>query len=122
MKKVLIIEDDAFLKEIEIGKFNKEGFDTQTAMTIAEIDDYLNQKTPDIILLDLMLPGVDGFGLLAKIRSDEKTKDVPVLIFSNLSGEEDIKKALEAGATEFMIKSNFTLAEIIEKIKTILKI
>jgi DNA-binding response OmpR family regulator len=117
MIKLLIIEDDSFLKEIEIEKFNKCGFDTVTAMTVTEIETYLNDKTPDIVLLDLMLPNVDGFQILSMLKSNEKTKDVSVFIFSNLSDEKEVKRAIDAGAKEFLIKSNYTLDELIEKIK-----
>lgn len=116
MIKLLIIEDDSFLKEIEIEKFNKNGFDTVTTMTVAEIEVYLKEKTPDIILLDLMLPNVDGFQILSMLTSNEKTKNVPIFIFSNLSDEKEIKRAMDAGAKEFLVKSNFTLDELIEKL------
>lgn len=116
MIKLLIIEDDSFLKEIEIEKFNKNGFDTVTTMTVAEIEVYLKEKTPDIILLDLMLPNVDGFQILSMLTSNEKTKNVPIFIFSNLSDEKEIKRAMDAGAKEFLVKSNYTLDELIEKL------
>jgi DNA-binding response OmpR family regulator len=116
MIKLLIIEDDSFLKEIEIEKFNKNGFDTVTTMTVAEIEAYLKDKTPDIILLDLMLPNVDGFQILSMLKSNDKTKDAPIFIFSNLSDEKEIKRAMDAGAKEFLVKSNYTLDELIEKL------
>jgi DNA-binding response OmpR family regulator len=116
MIKLLIIEDDSFLKEIEIEKFNKNGFDTVTTMTVAEIETYLKDKTPDIILLDLMLPNVDGFQILSMLKSNDKTKDAPIFIFSNLSDEKEIKRAMDAGAKEFLVKSNYTLDELIEKL------
>jgi len=113
MIKLLIIEDDTFLKEIEIEKFNKGGFDTVTTMTIADIEKYLSEKTPDVILLDLMLPDVDGFQILSMLKTNEKTKNAPIFIFSNLSDEKEIKKAMDAGAKEFLVKSNYTLDELI---------
>lgn len=116
MIKLLIIEDDAFLKEIEIDKFNKKGFETVTAMTVAEIEGYLSTKTPDVILLDLMLPDVDGFQILSLLRKNEKTAKTPIFIFSNISDDQEVKKALDGGATEFLIKSNYTLDELIEKL------
>lgn len=121
MIKLLIIEDDSFLKEIEIEKFNKGGFETVTAMTMAEIEAYLGEKTPDVILLDLMLPNVDGFQILSTLTSNEKTKNVPIFIFSNLSDEKEIKRAMEGGAKEFLVKSNYTLDELIEKLTAAVK-
>jgi two-component system alkaline phosphatase synthesis response regulator PhoP len=116
MIKLLIIEDDTFLKELEIEKFNKKGFEVITTMTVAEIETYLVDKVPDVILLDLMLPDVDGFQILALLKSNEKTKDTPIFIFSNVSDENEVKKAMDGGAKEFLIKSNYTLDELIEKL------
>lgn len=116
MKKILIIEDDAFLKNIESAKFTKSGFDVSTAMTKADIDQSLANSTPDIILLDLMLPDIDGEHVLKNLKASDKTKNIPVIVFSNLSSDADMKKMMDGGATAFMVKSNFTLDEIIEKI------
>lgn len=120
MKKILTIEDDSFLKNIESSKFTKSGFEVATAMTKADIASSLATSTPDVILLDIMLPDIDGYQVLQNIKADEKTKNIPVIVFSNLSSDEDIKKMTEAGAAAFMIKSNFTLDEVIEKINSLL--
>ncbi len=120
MKKILTIEDDAFLKNIESSKFTKSGFEVATAMTKADIDSSLAASTPDIILLDMMLPDIDGFHVLQTLKADEKTKNIPVIVFSNLSSDEDMKKMTEAGAAAFMIKSNFTLDEVVEKIHSLI--
>jgi DNA-binding response OmpR family regulator len=119
MKKILIIEDDAFLKTIESSKFTKEGFAVASAMTLEEIDAVMTEGKPDIILLDLMLPNIDGFEILEKLKREDATKAIPVIVFSNLSSEIDRKKVTDAGAAELMIKSNFTLDEVVEKIKTL---
>ena len=118
MIKLLIIEDDTFLKEIEIEKFNKKGFETVTTMTVAEIESYLATTVPDVILLDLMLPDVDGFQILALLKSNEKTKNTPIFIFSNVSDEKEVQKAIDGGAREFLVKSNYTLDELIEKLSS----
>ncbi len=120
MKKILIIEDDAFLKNIESAKFTKSGFDVKTAMTKADIDQALTTYSPDIILLDIMLPDIDGEHVLQNLKADEKTKAIPVIVFSNLSSDEDMKKMIDGGAAAFMIKSNFTLDEIVEKIHSLI--
>lgn len=116
MKKILIIEDDSFLNNLESSKFTHEGFSVTTAMTKADIDKALIETSPDVILLDLMLPEVDGYDILKQVKADPKTKDIPVIVFSNLSGDEEMKKVMEAGASAFMMKSNFTLSDVIEKI------
>ncbi|HWC57717.1 MAG TPA: response regulator [Candidatus Paceibacterota bacterium] len=121
MKKILIVEDDSFLKNLESSKFTHEGFTVMNATTPAEIDTALAADVPDVILLDLMLPDVDGFELLKKFKSDEKTKAVPVIVFSNLSDEVEMKRVLDAGASDFMVKSNFTLSDVIDKLNAVLK-
>ncbi len=119
MKKILIIEDDSFLKDLESTKFTHEGFEVATATTKAEVDAALTASTPDAILLDLMLPDVDGHALLAQFKGDDTTKMIPVIVFSNLSDDIEMKRVMDAGAAEFMVKSNFTLSDVIEKINTL---
>jgi len=119
MQTILVIEDDSFLKNLEAAKFTKAGYTVLTAMTPEEVDAALATATPVVILLDLMLPGTDGFALLGKIRANEATKTTPVIVFSNLSEESEVKRIMDSGATAFMTKSNFTLEEVIEKIKSL---
>jgi two-component system, OmpR family, phosphate regulon response regulator PhoB len=119
-KKILIVEDDTFLQGLTATKLASSGYEIMTASNSDEVTKILEDKTPDFILLDLVLPGTDGYGILKKIRENLKTREVPVFIFSNLAEDKDITKAKELGANEFLIKSNFTLDELSEKIKTIL--
>ncbi|HVY36149.1 MAG TPA: response regulator [Candidatus Paceibacterota bacterium] len=120
MKKILVIEDDDFLRDLEGGKFAAKGLDATFAKSSEETDAALHAMTPDIVLLDLLLPGVDGFEILKKLKADEKTKNIPVVVFSNLSEQKDIDRAMSEGALEFIVKSNYTLNEIVEKIDAIL--
>lgn len=120
MKKILIIEDDSFLKNLESSKFTHEGFEVIAATNSGEVEAAMALGNPDIILLDLMLPDIDGFELLKKFKEDEATKAIPVIIFSNLSDDAEMKRVLDAGAADFMVKSNFTLSDVIEKINTLL--
>jgi DNA-binding response OmpR family regulator len=120
MKKILTIEDDAFLKNIESSKFTKSGFEVATAMTKADIEQSLATSIPDVILLDMMLPDIDGYQILQNLKADEKTRNIPVIVFSNLSSDADMKKMIDAGASAFMIKSNFTLDEVVEKIHSLI--
>jgi DNA-binding response OmpR family regulator len=83
--------------------------------------EFLEKDSPDCVLLDLVLPGTDGYGFLKKIRENVKFKKTPVIVFSNLAEEKDIEKAKELGADEFMIKSNFTLDEVSAKINQLVK-
>lgn len=120
MRKVLIIEDDVFLQDLEANRLKKDNYEIITASTGDQAMEKINEENIDLILLDLILPGVDGFDILKKIKETEKLKKIPVIVFSNLSEEKDLKKAKEMGATEFMVKSNFSLAELSEHINKIL--
>lgn len=120
-RALLIIEDDNFLQGLEAKKMKKEGYDVYTASNSVEAFRILDKKIKiDMILLDLMLPDVDGFEILRKVRAMPEVSSTPVIVFSNLSEESDIKKAQELGISEFMIKSNFTLDQLAEQVKTIL--
>ena len=118
-KNILIVEDDTFLQGLAATKLTKEGYAVGTAGNVGDVDKYLETNTPDFVLLDLVLPGTDGYGILKKLRENIKTATIPVIIFSNLAEDKDIVKAKELGATDFMIKSNFTLDELADKIKSI---
>jgi len=120
MKKILIIEDDAFLQGLESNKLKKDGYEVITASSGEEGIQKINEPGVEFILLDLILPNFDGFDILKKIRETETIKNLPVIVFSNLSEDKDIKKANELGATDFMVKSNFTLDELTERINKIL--
>ncbi|MCC6520375.1 response regulator transcription factor [Candidatus Nomurabacteria bacterium] len=122
MKKILIIEDDTFLQGLEAGKLTKSGFEVKTATTAEAGLKILDEETMDFLLLDLMLPGdKDGFAVLEEVRGKKDYKKTPIIIFSNLGEEAEIKKAKDLGANDFMIKSNFTLEELVEKINELLK-
>lgn len=116
-KKILIIEDDSFLQGLASRKLKADGFEVLNAGNHTEAFAVLEKENPNIILLDLLLPEVDGYEILKKVRENPKTKDIPVIVFSNLSEEKDIKKAQDLGIIDFMVKSNFTLDELAQKIK-----
>lgn len=121
--KVLIVEDDKFLSELISTKLDKEGFsislagDGETALKKAE------EFKPEIILLDIMLPGMDGFEVLEKLKShsDEGLKTTPVIILSNFGQESKVERGLQLGAVDYLVKANFTTGEIVAKIKEVLK-
>lgn len=120
-KTVLIIEDDDFLQGLEAKKLAKEGYNVLTASNSADAFKQI-EVTPkiDIILLDLLLPDVDGFTILKMIRENAKVSMSPVIVFSNLAEEKDIAAANKLGISDFMIKSNFTLDELVTKIKSLI--
>ena len=120
-KKILIVEDDSFLQGLVSRKLKASNYDVFIALSAQEGFKILEGGVvPEMILLDLLLPNIDGFEFLAKIRENPMLKSVPVIVFSNLSEEKDILKAKDLGINEFMIKSNFTLDELLEKIKSVL--
>jgi two-component system alkaline phosphatase synthesis response regulator PhoP len=120
MKKVLIVEDDSFLQGLEATKLEKKGFKVITASTGEEGMKKINEPDIDIILLDLILPDFDGFEILKKVKETEQTKNIPVIVFSNLSEEKAIDQSKELGASDFMVKSNFTLDELVKRISSLL--
>ena len=120
-KKILIIEDDSFLQGLASTKLEKEGFTVMGASNSDDAMKILATDIPDLMLCDLVMPGIDGFGILKLVRENPKTVNVPVIVFSNLSEDKDIKHAKDLGATDYMVKSNFTLDELADRIKTILK-
>lgn len=121
--KVLIVEDDKFLSELISTKLDKEGFaialagDGEAGLKKAE------EFKPEIILLDIMLPGMDGFEVLEKLKShsDEQMKKIPVIILSNFGQESKVERGLQLGAVDYLVKANFTTGEIVAKIKEVLK-
>ena len=117
-KTILIVEDDLFLQGLEATKLKKEGYDILTAVNSVEAFKVIESKNKvDLILLDLLLPDVDGFMILEKIRENKEYLTIPVIVFSNLSEEKDITRAQKLGISEFMVKSNFTLDELTKKVK-----
>jgi len=119
--KILIIEDDKFLRESMSQKLIEEQYDVSTSVDGEEGIKKIREETPDMVLLDITLPGIDGFEVLTKIKKDASISSTPVIILSNLGTTEDIEKGLKLGAADYLIKAHFTPGEIIEKIRSILK-
>ena len=117
-RTILIIEDDKFLRELVIQKLIKEGYETSEAVDGEEGIKKIKEEKPDLILLDLILPGIDGFEVLSKMREDPALAQIPVIILSNLGQKDDVEKGLKMGAVDYLIKAHFTPGEIIEKIKS----
>lgn len=116
-KQILIVEDDSFLQGLASRKLQSEGYAVFAAGNDTEAWKILDGGlVPDLFLLDLLLPGTDGFEILKKINARDNLKSIPKIVFSNLSEEKDIKKAQDLGVKDFMIKANFTLDELSAKI------
>jgi DNA-binding response OmpR family regulator len=117
---VLVVEDDQFLRDLIVKKLTEEGLDTTQAIDGEEGLRLAKEAKPMIVLLDLILPGIDGFEVLKKLKADASLKDVPVVILSNLGQKDDIDKGLKLGATDYLIKAHFTPSEIVDKVRVIL--
>ena len=119
-QKILWVEDDRFLKDIITLRLSNEGSVLLHASDETEALEILSKETPDIIMLDILLSGADGFEILKKLKSNPVTKNIPVILLSNLSQNEDIAKGKELGAAKFLVKSRVTLDEIINEIKAVI--
>lgn len=120
-KKILLVEDDTFILEMYATKLLNFGYEVLTAVDGEEALKIVKEKHPDFILLDLVLPSVDGFEVLKKIKKDPKTKSIPVILLTNLGEKQDVEQGLKLGADDYLIKAHFTPSEVIEKIQNLLK-
>jgi len=121
MPKILIIEDDKFLRELIVRKLSTEKeFEIVNAVDGESGLKAFKESKPDVVLLDLILPGIDGFEVLTKMKQDPALSPVPVIILSNLGQKDDVEKGMKLGAVDYMVKAHFTPNEIVEKVKQIL--
>lgn len=120
-RKVLWVEDDKFLSMILVKKFQTSGHTLFKANDGIEALKILETETPDVIVLDIMLPGMDGFEILQKIKMDERLRNVPVMMLSNLSKPGDIEKTKTLGAQKFLVKAAVSLDEIIREVEALVK-
>lgn len=119
-KKILLVEDDSFLLDIYSTKLRDAGFEVDTAMDGEDCLKMLKENIPDLLLLDIVLPSIDGWELLAKIKKNKKTKDLKVVILSNLGNKEEVERGARLGAIKYIIKAQHTPSEVAEQIKEIL--
>lgn len=115
--KILIIEDEALMAAALKKKLESEGFQSLWANDGAEGLKVALDKHPDLILLDIVLPTMDGMTVLGKLREDAWGKDVPVIILSNLSSAATIEKGKEKGVNTYLVKTDWKLSEVIQKVK-----
>jgi DNA-binding response OmpR family regulator len=120
-KKILIVEDDKFLRELISRKLQQQEFSVVEAVDGTEGLQKVKEEKPDLILLDLILPGLDGFEVLTRIKQDPHLSSIPVVILSNLGQKEEVERGLKLGAIDYLVKAHFTPSEIIEKVKGILQ-
>lgn len=123
-KRILIVEDDSFLHRLLAGylkTLRDQGVDVVPTLNVDEAMEAAKKKTPDLIMLDLVLPGKNGMDFLQALRADEQLKNVKVVVLSNLDAEEDKKKARDLGVVDYLVKANISLEDISGKIIELLK-
>ncbi len=118
--KILLIEDDPFLLSMYSTKFELEGFKVFVADDGAKGFDMVKRELPDLVLLDIKLPKMNGFEVLKKIKEDLSLKSIPVILLTNSSQKEERDKGLGLGAVDYLVKAHFMPSEVVGKIKKVL--
>lgn len=119
--KILLVEDDSFLLSMYSTKFELENFNVVIAEDGEKGWKLAQKEDPDVILLDIKLPKMDGFEVLKKIKGNKDTSNIPVILLTNLSQKEDRDKGLEMGADDYLVKAHFMPSEVVAKIKKLLQ-
>ena len=119
--KILLIEDDSTLIEMYTLKFKQEGFSLMTVQDGLAGLEAAKSELPVVILLDVMMPKMDGFAVLTELKNDDRTKNIPVLLLSNLGQKSDIEKGKKLGANDYIVKASMTPTQVVEKVKLFLK-
>ncbi|MFA5052284.1 MAG: response regulator [Patescibacteria group bacterium] len=118
--KILLVEDDKMLADMYITKFSKEGLKVIRAEDGAAGLEIAKKEKPDLVLLDIIMPKLDGFAVLKELKSDPQMGNTHILLLTNLGQSEDVEKGRQLGADDYFIKANHTPAEIVEKVKYLL--
>ena len=121
MAKILLVEDDSLIVKIYSTRLKADGYTILSADNGEDGLSMAEKEIPDLILLDVMMPKVDGFTVLEKMRANAALKDKPILVYSNLAQDTEIDKAKQLGATEFIVKANISPTELVTKIKSYVK-
>lgn len=116
-KYILVAEDDKFYGKIFKRKFSKEGYDVEVASDGEKTLEKMRDKKPDLLLLDLVMPVKDGFEVLEEMQANDQLKGIKVIVISNLGQEGDVEKAKKLGASDYFIKSNVSIKEVVEIVK-----
>lgn len=120
-KTILIVEDDTMISAMYQTKLSAEGFEVLVADNGADGLKLAADNKPDLILLDVIMPQMDGFAVLSELKENVKTKKIPVVLLTNLSTEEDQQKGKELGAEEYIVKSSLTPDQVSERVQKLLK-
>jgi len=115
--KILMMEDNIFLRKLYREKLTRAGFEFIEATNGVEGMNKVISEDPDLVILDLILPRKNGFDVLSEMKNNPKTKNIPVIILSNLGQELDIKEGLALGAREYLVKTEVRLSEVVNRVK-----
>jgi DNA-binding response OmpR family regulator len=118
--KILLVEDDPFLLSMYATKFELEQFEVVTATDGEQGFKTAQESRPDIILLDILLPKMDGFEVLARLKSNNVTNLIPVILLTNLNQRDEIERGMTLGADDYLIKAHFMPSEVVAKIKEVI--
>ncbi len=121
MKKILFIEDEPTLQKAVKEILTQENFEVSKALDGEKGLELIKKEKPDLVLLDLILPKKDGFTVLEEMKANEDTKDIPVIVLTNLEGMGDVEKALRLGANTYLVKANYELEDLVQKVKKTIK-
>lgn len=119
--KIIIVEDDKTLVEMYNLKFKEAGLELMVVTDGIGGLELIRKEKPNLVLLDIMLPKMDGFAVLTELKKDQQTKNIPVLLLTNLGQKNDMEKGKKLGADDYIVKSSLTPSQVIEKIKLYLK-
>ena len=120
MYKILVIEDDKFLEKLCARKLEDAGFAVLIANDGEEGLKKIKEEKPDLILLDIVLPGIDGFEVLRQLKKDMVTALIPVIFLTNLGQEDEIKEGMALGADDYLVKAHFTTGEVVKKVEQLI--
>lgn len=118
-KNILLIEDDPFIADIYLTKLKESGFKVRIAKDGKTALQKIGEEKPDLLLLDIVLPNINGWEILKTIKGDKNLKDIKVIILSNLEQKPEVEKGMKLGADKYLIKAHYTPSEVVSKIKEI---
>jgi DNA-binding response OmpR family regulator len=121
-KKILVVDDDAFILDMYVMKFKEQGFQVETATDGKIALEKIRTANPDIVLLDVVMPRMDGFDVMKKIKENIAPRTYKILFLTNFGQKEDVERGMELGADVYIIKAHFTPSEVAAKVKELLNI
>lgn len=120
-KLILVAEDDVFYANIYQSKLTSVGFEVAIAQNGEEALEFIHRRIPDLLLLDLIMPIKDGFQVLEELRKDPKTRDLKVIVFSNLGQEEDVKRTKNFNVLNYFVKTDISIQDLVKVVKETFK-